>query len=377
MLEKLVAFDTVSHKSNLELIAFVEAYLASHGVEAHRVYNADKTKASLHAFIGPQTDGGVVLSAHTDVVPVEGQTWCSDPFRLCEKGGKLFGRGSADMKGFAGTVLASVPDFLSADLRKPIHIALSYDEEVGCLGAPDMIADMLRVGPLPQLAIVGEPSGMKTVTGHKGIIVLKTRVKGFPVHSSQLDRGVSAISIAARLITWLDSKTLENRSRALPGCLFDPPYSTLHCGVISGGCAHNITAEYCDFTTDIRTLPEETGEDWVALYRQFIDTAVLPDMRRISVMCDIELEEIANVPALKPEMDGPAEHLVRSLTGDNTENHVVFATEGGQFQNAGISTVVCGPGSIDQAHQADEYVEVSQIQDCAHFLKKLTQRLSD
>nr|WP_256372764.1 acetylornithine deacetylase [Roseibium sp. RKSG952] len=376
MLERLVAFDTVSHKSNLDLIAFVEDYLAEHGVETRRVYNDDGDKAALHAVIGPKVDGGVVLSAHTDVVPVAGQNWDTDPFRLTEKDGRLYGRGSADMKGFAATVLAHVPHFLASDLKQPIHIALSYDEEVGCLGAPRMIEDMISSGPRPATAIVGEPSLMKTVTGHKGVTVLKTRIKGFPVHSSKLDQGVSAISVAARLISWLDGKTAENKAKASPDCLFDPPYTTLHSGMISGGSAHNITAEHCEFVTDIRTLPEETCEDWHARYKNFITTEVLPAMRAVSPDCQVNIDVAANVPALKPEQNGAAEQFVRSITGDNSENAVVFATEGGQFQAASISTVVCGPGSILQAHQANEYIEITEIEKCSRFLMKLAGRLA-
>jgi acetylornithine deacetylase len=375
MLEKLISFNTVSDRSNLDLIAFVEDYLGQLGVQCERVPNETGEKASLHARIGPEVDGGVVLSAHTDVVPVEGQNWSRDPFTAWEADGRLYGRGAADMKGFAATVLAKVPDFLSADLKVPVHIALSYDEEVGCFGAPPLIQDFLAKGPKPEFAIVGEPTNMKVVTGHKGIAVLRTRIKGLPVHSSQLHRGVSAISVAAKLISWLDGKTAENKAKSDPDCGYEPPYTTLHCGTISGGQAHNITAEHCEFMTDIRLLPSESAANWISAYKTFIQTEVLPGMQAISPDCGVEVQELANVPGLKAEQEGLAETVARRLTGDNARNLVVYATEGGIFQDHGLSTVVCGPGSIDQAHQADEYIELSELDRCSAFLDRLIKAL--
>lgn len=376
MLAKLVSFNTVSDRSNLELVDFIADYLEGHGVETTRVPDATGQKASLHAVIGPRVDGGVVLSAHTDVVPVDNQDWTSDPFTLRETDGKLFGRGSADMKGFAACVLADVPKMLASGLARPVHIALSYDEEVGCFGAPPMIERMLADGPRPEAVFVGEPSSMQVVTGHKGIAVLKTTVHGHPVHSSLLHRGVSAISVAAKLISWLDARTAENKAKADPACLFDPPYTTLHCGVIKGGAAHNITAPECEFLTDIRTLPDESGEDWLDRYKAYIAEEILPSMQAVEESCHIEIERLANVPGLNPETNGAAESLARQLTGDNGTHVVVFASEGGQFQEQGLSTVICGPGSIDQAHQADEFIEIAELNKCSAFLDSLYQRLS-
>ncbi|MCK7615628.1 acetylornithine deacetylase [Roseibium sediminicola] len=376
MLEKLISFNTVSDRSNLDLIAFVAEYLSSWGVTAHSVKDPTGQKAALFAMIGPEIEGGTVLSAHTDVVPVEGQSWSHDPFTAWEEDGRLYGRGAADMKGFAATILAKVPDFLKADLRVPLHIALSYDEETGCDGARRMIPHMLDRVPRPARVIVGEPTSMKVVTGHKGITVLKTRITGHPVHSSQLHRGVSAISVAAKLIGWLDGKTAENRAKADPECPFEPPYTTLHCGTITGGQAHNITAPSCEFVTDIRMLPGEAPADWVNAYRRFVDTEVLPGMRAVSALCDVEITELANVPGLGEEPDGLAEATARRLTGDNARNVVVYATEGGLFQHHGLSTVVCGPGSIDQAHQPDEFIELEQLDRCAAFLDRLVDGLS-
>jgi len=371
MLAKLVSFNTVSDRSNLDLIAFVEDYLSSHGVTATRVPDKTGEKAAIYATIGPNVDGGVVLSAHTDVVPVDGQNWTSDPFTLREQNGLLYGRGTADMKGFAATVLAKVPNFLASNLSKPIHIALSYDEEVGCFGAPPMIRAMLAEGPRPAAVIVGEPTNMKVVTGHKGIAVLRTRIQGHPVHSSQLHRGVSAISAAVRLISWLDDQTAGNKAKADPDCPFEPPYTTLHCGTIQGGKAANITAQTCEFMTDIRLLPGEDMTAWIDAYRTYAADQVLPDMHATSQDCRIDIEILANVPGLTEETDGTAERLVRQLTGDNASHVVVYATEGGQFQEHGLSTVVCGPGSIDQAHQADEFIELAELDRCAAFLDDL------
>ncbi len=371
MLAKLVSFNTVSSRSNLDLISFVEDYLSSHGVNSVRVPDETGEKAALFATVGPDTDGGIVLSAHTDVVPVEGQNWSKDPFTAWEQDDRLYGRGTADMKGFAATVLAKVPDFLGANLSKPVHIALSYDEEVGCFGAPPMIDAMIANGLQPKAVIVGEPTNMKVVTGHKGIAVLKTQVHGHPVHSSQLHRGVSAISAAVKLISWLDEKTAQNKARADRDCPFEPPYTTLHCGTIQGGKAHNITAQSCEFMTDIRLLPGENITEWIDAYRSFAKEAVLPEMQAISSDCRIDIDLVATVPGLAEETDGTAEQLVRRLTGDNGRHVVVYATEGGQFQEKGLSTVVCGPGSIDQAHQPDEYIELAELDRCAAFLDDL------
>lgn len=376
MLEKLISFNTVSSRSNLELITFVETYLGDLGISSARVPDETGTKAALHARVGPEVEGGVVLSAHTDVVPVAGQAWSQDPFAAWEEGGRLYGRGSADMKGFAATVLAKVPDFLNANLRRPIHIALSYDEEIGCFGAPPLVSDLLAREPRPAFAIVGEPTNMKVVTGHKGIAVFKTIIRGHPAHSSQLHRGVSAISAAAKLISWLDARTAENKANADPDCPFEPPYTTLHSGVIKGGEAHNITAEHCEFESDIRLLPGDSAETWIERYKAFAESDVLPDMLAISADCKITVEELANVPGLTEEADGLAEAEVRRLTGDNARNVVVYATEGGIFQEHGLSTVVCGPGSIDQAHQADEFIELTELDRCASFLDKLAVELS-
>lgn len=376
MLARLVGFPTVSDRSNLALIDFVRAYLGGHGIPATLVPDASGEKAALHAMIGPATDGGVVLSAHTDVVPTDGQDWTRDPFTLCEEGGRLYGRGTCDMKGFAALMLALVPDMKRAPLKRPIHLALSYDEEVGCFGAPPMIASLLNEGPRPETVIVGEPSGMKVITGHKGTGILRITVRGHPVHSSQWDRGVSAIATAARIIAWLDDRTRENQAAADRSLPLDPPFTTLHVGRIDGGTAANIVSASCVFLADIRSLPGEDLPLWRERLGRFVETELLPGMQAVHPDAGILIETVADVPALRQETGGAAETLARRLTGDNERQMVVYGTEAGQFQTAGLSAVVCGPGSIDQAHQPDEYIELAQLAAGQQFLEDLIRDLS-
>lgn len=371
MIDRLVSFPTISDDSNLELIEFVKDYLDGWGIKSNLVYNSEKNKANLYACVGPQVEGGIVLSGHTDVVPVEGQAWDTEPFSVVEKDGKLFGRGTADMKAFSAIGLSLVPEMLSADLKRPIYFALSYDEEVACLGAPDMIAEMGKNCPPARAVIVGEPTSLKTVTAHKAIVDVVTRVRGHEVHSSLIHTGVSAVMVAARLITWWEDRMMEGAARADTNSLFDPPYTTFHCGQISGGTAHNITAKDCWFVTDIRAMPDEDPHDHLNAYYEHLKTNVIPAIKAINPACDVETEVIADVVGLRQEENGAAENFVRSITGDNAKHAVAYATEGGQFQDGGYSTVVCGPGSIDQAHQPNEYIEVSQVEAGTQFLRKV------
>ncbi|MEM7379493.1 MAG: acetylornithine deacetylase [Pseudomonadota bacterium] len=375
MLEKLVAFPTVSSETNLPLIEFVEDYLNGHGVQCHRVPDETGLKSSLFANIGPDVAGGVVLSGHTDVVPVEGQPWTTDPFTVVERDGKLFGRGTCDMKGFNAIGLALVPDMLAAGLKKPIQIALSYDEEVGCVGAPPMIAAMRSTLAPADAVVVGEPSLMRMVNGHKGSIGLETHVRGYEVHSSLVHTGVSAVMVAAKLIDWHSERMTENRAAADPTSPYTPPWTTLHVGIVKGGTAGNITARDCHFTTDIRLVPGESADDWYARYRAFADT-LEAGMQAIHPDTGIDIRRRHGVPACRTEANSEAEMLVRRLTGDNSEAVVSYGTEAGQFQDEGYATVICGPGSIEQAHQADEFIEVAQLEAGTHFVKKLIAELS-
>jgi acetylornithine deacetylase len=381
MLARLVAFPTVSRDSNLALIDFVEAYLSGLGVASRRVPSPCGTKANLHCLIGPAVDGGVVLSGHTDVVPVDGQAWTRDPWTLAEEGGRLYGRGTVDMKGFVALCLAAVPRMLAADLKRPIIIALSHDEEVGHLGVDAMIRDMEAAFPRPSAVLVGEPSSMQVVTQHKGGLGLRTHVRGYEVHSSRVHQGVSAITAAARLVVWHAEQLAANlaAARALgadaPGALFEPPCTTLHNGIIQGGTAVNITAKDCWFVTDIRTLPEDDPDAWLARYRAACDV-VQADMQAIHPDTGIDIEVRHNLSGMRREADGAAEALARQLTGDNAEHAVSYGTEASNFQRAGHSVCVIGPGSIEQAHQPDEYISVAEFEAGAAFLNRLIDRLA-
>ncbi len=381
MLGRLVAFPTVSRDSNLDLVEFTRAYLAGHGIESRLVPNAEGTKANLYAQIGPDVAGGVVLSGHTDVVPVDGQSWTTDPFRLTEKGGNLYGRGSCDMKGFCATALALVPEMVAADLKRPIQLALSYDEEVGCRGVGSMIAEMRETMPPAEAVIVGEPTMMEVVTAHKGGVGLWTTVKGFEVHSSLMHTGVSAVMTAARLIGWHDEANREARARAEAAdrsdvrFLFEPPFSTFHCGVIEGGTAANITAKHCRFSTDMRVVSSEDADDWFAAYRARVEE-VEREIRAVRPEAGIELEIRFRNNGLRPETAGAAEALARAITGDNAPHAVSYGTEAGFFQDAGYSVVVCGPGSIEQAHQPDEFIASEQLDRGADFMRRLIGRLA-
>lgn len=379
LLEKLVSFPTVSRDSNLDLIDWVEEYLAHFGIVATRVPNPDGTKASLYAHAGPQVAGGVILSGHSDVVPVDGQAWDTDPFVVTEKDGKLYGRGTCDMKGFDALALWALVEAHVHGVNRPLQFALSYDEEIGCTGAPPMIDHMRASGmPIAELVIVGEPSMMKTVTGHKGSAGFRTHVKGFEVHSSLMHTGVSAIMEAARLIDWANQMNVRNQARPPSDndAIFEPPFTTVHVGTISGGTAHNITAADCHFNLDFRCVPSETPDDWRDAYFARIKE-IEQDMQAVHPDTRIEVEQYFHIPGLKPEKGGAAEALVRKLTGDNGTHVVSYGTEAGQFQERGYSAVVCGPGDIAQAHQPNEFLSIAQLDEGAMFMSRLLSHLKE
>lgn len=379
MLARLVAFPTVSSRSNLDLVDFAAGHLAGLGARVLRMPDATGEKASIVAQIGPDLPGGVVLSGHSDVVPVDGQAWTSDPWTLTERDSRLYGRGTCDMKGFCALALALAPEMAAAPLRRPILIALSHDEEVGCIGAPPMIESMLAQLPRPEAVIVGEPSMMQVVTGHKAGLLLDTRVRGHEVHSSAIHRGVSAVMTAARLVTWLTDAMETSRAAAEAGTggdpAFDPPWTTTHVGVIAGGTAHNITAKDCRFLASFRILPDEDADDWEARYRAEAERLAAAN-REIHPDTGITVSRTNLVPGCVPERDGAAERLVRAITGDNGRHVVSYGTEAGQFQDRGLSSVICGPGSIEQAHQADEFISVAQLEAGERFLRGLIARLA-
>jgi acetylornithine deacetylase len=372
VLERLVAFPTVSRDSNLALVDWLEGYLTGHGIECHRHWNEDRQKAALMAHAGPRVEGAVVLSGHSDVVPVDGQDWTTDPWTVVERNGRLYGRGTCDMKGYVALSVWALVRAQKMGVRRPVQLALSYDEEVGCTGAPPMIETMGKVLPKGAAALIGEPSNMKIITGHKGGTGFHVHVKGFEVHSSLLPDGVSAIMEGARLIGWVNDRNAEIQAHEPTpvAATFYPPFTTLHVGMISGGTAHNITAADCRFAVEMRVVP---GEDVEAHARTFEAEAARMDaqLKAQRPEAGVHLERFFGVPALVPEADGEAEAISRRLTGDNATGVVSYGTEAGQFQEAGYSAIVCGPGDIAQAHQPDEYLEVSEFEAGQRFMERL------
>jgi acetylornithine deacetylase len=376
VLADLVGFDTTSRDSNLDLIAYVEALLEKNGITSRRVPNADGTKTNLMAIIGPHVEGGVALSGHTDVVPVDGQAWTSDPFVLTRKGPRLYGRGTSDMKSFLALTLAAVPDMVEADLKKPLYVAFSYDEEVGCLGAPDMIAEFAKLEPPPAVVVVGEPTNMQAISGHKGIASFRVTVTGREAHSSLTHMGVSANMAAIRLMNSLITLSDRLEREFDPASLFLPKGATLTIGQVNGGTAVNILARECVFIFDLRTPP---GMDPFAILTDFMAEAEAMDaaLKARAPEAGVKVEARSLTPAFAPELDGKAEALARAIAGDNGPMRVApYAAEAGQFQGAGFSTVICGPGSIDQAHQPDEFIEISQIERGAEFMVRLVEEMS-
>ncbi|MBF9031562.1 acetylornithine deacetylase [Rhodobacterales bacterium HKCCE3408] len=376
ILDRLVAFPTVSRDTNIPLVDWVEEYLSGFGIACHRDYDETGQKASLFAHVGPEVDGGVILSGHTDVVPVDGQDWTYDPFAVTEADGKLFGRGTCDMKGFDALALSLVAPALKRGLKRPLQICLSRDEEIGLAGAPGMLEAMVGTIPKAELAIIGEPTRMQIINGHKGGVGFDVHVKGFEVHSSLQHTGVSAVMEGAKLIQWANEMNEANAAAADPANGFIPPWTSLHVGMISGGTAHNITAKDCRFVLTARVIPTESNADWAARIEEAAEL-ISEGMRAIHPRAEIELTPKWDVPGLKPEDDGAAEALVRRLTGENGQGVVSFGTEAGQFQDAGYSSVVCGPGNIEQAHQPDEYITIDQFRQGEAFMARLLDHLCE
>lgn len=372
MIEALVAFDTTSRNSNLELIRFVTDYLDSHDVAWELIPNADGSKANLFATVGPDVPGGVVLSGHTDVVPVDGQDWHSDPFTVKERDGRLHGRGTCDMKSFLATALAMVPTFLERRPKRPIHLALSYDEEIGCVGVVPMIGWLAARVNRPRAVIVGEPTNMTVVNANKGISSFRTTVRGHEVHSSLVDSSVNAVLVAADLIAFLNRLAAEMRERPDTRGIFDPPYTTISVGRIEGGTAVNITARECSFLWEYRALPEQDDGEIVRRFNAFADE-MLPALKSRAAAADIVTEQLSRAPGLRAEEGSPAETLALYLAGQNETHTVAYAAEAGLFQSIDLPTVICGPGDIAQAHQPDEFIELSQVEACERFLRRLAE----
>lgn len=373
-LSRLIAFDTTSRHSNLALIHDCADYLESLGLKPWLSHNADQSKANLFATIAAadgNTEGGLILSGHTDVVPTDGQAWQSDPYRADIREGRLYGRGSADMKGFIAAVLAAAPAMVQAGLKRPLHIALSYDEEIGCLGAPVMIAELQKRGLTPEHCIVGEPTSMRMVVAHKGIHTFRCAVHGKAAHSSLTPQGVNAIEYAAKLIVFINELAGRLKARYDTDPDYDVPFSTLSVNTIAGGIAGNIVPQLCEFEFDYRNLPHMSPADITAPIEAHIREVLQPQMQAVDAACRIDMRHGENVPAM-PEAEAALLHdLITQLVEDSSRLKVAYATEGGQFQQAGIPTVICGPGNIEQAHKADEFVELSQLARCDAFLHKL------
>lgn len=378
-LTRLIGFDTVSRHSNLALIEDVQSYCEQLGLQVNLTFNDEKNKANLFVTVlagknADILDGGLVLSGHTDVVPVDGQDWTSNPFKAEIRGDKLYGRGSCDMKGFIACAVNLLPQAAklskAGQLKRPLHLALSFDEEVGCLGAPLILADLKARGITPDYCIVGEPTLMTMVVAHKGIAVYRCRVHGKSAHSSLIHQGVNAISYASRLICYVDSLAEKLSQRDDNDPLFDVPFSTLSVGTIQGGTATNIVPNLCEFTFDYRNLPHMTQEEVIAPIKHKIEQ-ITEQMQARAPETSIELLQEEGVPAMTDSTNDELQQLIAALTGDNERHKVAYATEGGQFTNAGIPTIICGPGSIEQAHKADEFVALSEIERCDGFLQKL------
>jgi acetylornithine deacetylase len=375
LLAKLVSFPTVSLDTNLPLIYFVRDYFAQHGIDSLVIPNEDGTKAGLIAQVGPNVVGGVALSGHSDVVPVEGQDWTTDPWTLVEKSDRLYGRGTCDMKGFVALAMAAMVKANLMDLQRPLQFALSRDEEIGLLGAPDVANGLLNHFAKVDAVIVGEPTEMKVVTGHKSCDDLQFHVRGYEVHSSRLHEGVSAVMCAARFVEWVRQQNIESQDKipSATAVLYDPPFTTLHVGKINGGTADNITAKDCYFSIDLRCVGDERTEDWLVKIQQQIDT-IEAEMKAVHPDAFFNIH-VMRGPAVVPEVEGQAEALARLLTGDNGSHTVSYGTDGGHFQKQGFSVVVCGPGSIAQAHKPDEFIELSEFNAGTMMLERLLENL--
>lgn len=369
MLAKLIGFDTTTRLSNIPLIEFVEHYLDEYKIPHIRV-DYENGKTNLFATIGPDIVGGIVLSGHTDVVPVDGQVWRSDPFVMDERDGHLYGRGTADMKGFIACALSLVPKFKAMNLKRPIHLALSCDEEVGCKGVRPLVAHMRDHLKKPRAVIVGEPTSMKVVNAHKSAVTFSTEVRGRAGHSSLTHQGVNAIMVAADLIGEMNRIRSDLIAEGDPTGRFDPPYSTIHVGVIGGGTAKNIIPQDCSFQWETRLLPK-IDPTLVPFRLEKFAKSLEPAMKMVAPESGIATTKTNEVPGLAPEQNSEAEHLALHAAETNSTHAVSYCTEAGLFQAIGIPTVICGPGNIEQAHKPDEFVSIAQIEMCEKFILNL------
>lgn len=372
LLKTLIGFDTTSFKSNLNLIKFIENYLNQYKIKSELVYDETKNKANLFATIGPNSSGGIVLSGHTDVVPVANQKWDSDPFQLIEKDQKLYGRGTSDMKSFIGLVLSRVPKIVEKKLSKPIHLAFSYDEEIGCVGVHGLLDLIEKKSIKPEFCIVGEPTSMEVVIGHKGKHAYSVKVEGLACHSGQAPFGVNAINYASKLIAYIDKL---NKEKSINGPFdndYEVPHTTFHTGLIKGGAILNIVPDLCEFEFEVRNLIKDDPLQLVKKIKDYANQKLIKDMHKVSSKTGISFNEKVNYPALDMSEDIDLVKKIKELLGNNIHKKVVYGTEAGLFKNrSNIPTIVCGPGSIDQAHKPNEFISIEQISRCSKFLDNL------
>ncbi len=376
-LNRLVGFDTTSANSNLNLMNYVSNYLSEYGISSELIYDSVKSKANLYATIGPREKSGIMLSGHTDTVPVTGQNWATPPYQLTKDADRYYGRGTADMKSFIAVVLARVPDFKAAKLHTPIHLAFSYDEEIGCVGVRGLIEKLHEAPYRPFACIVGEPTSMKVARSHKGKIAVRVVVRGKACHSGVAPKGVNAINYAARLITWLESMALTKAIEGPYDVDHEIPHTTLHTGVINGGNALNIVPDHCEFAFEIRNISREDPQHLLKAFSDFAQS-ISDEMQENNADCGVKVEVTAEYPGLSTGTDEDVVSFVEKLA-DCTENAKIgFGTEGGLFSEIlQIPTVVCGPGSMEQGHKPNEYVEVSQLEQCDQFMARLLNALSE
>ena len=373
MIRKLVSFDTTSRESNLALIEFARDWLDSFDIKSELVFDGPRRKASLFATIGPADTAGIMLSGHSDVVPVDGQDWHSEPFKATEKDGRLYARGSSDMKSFIAVALALVPEFTAAKLKTPVHLGITYDEEIGCLGVRPLIAALAKRPVRPRLCIIGEPTMMQPVVANKGKRSYACRVRGHESHSALAHAGVNAVEAAAEIVAHIKAMARQRRREGPFDRDFMPPYSTIHVGTIHGGTALNIVARDCRFEFEIRDLPGDDAEAVRAEIERFAQ-GLLPEMQAVSRETGIAFDELNVTPALSTAPDAEITQLAQALSGANATGKVSYTTEGGLYQRAGIPTVICGPGSIEQAHRPDEFVALDQVKQCEAFMHRLLER---
>jgi acetylornithine deacetylase len=376
MIGRLVSFDTTSRNSNLALIDFVRDYLDGWGIASELVFDAERRKANLYATIGPDDRGGIVLSGHTDVVPVDGQPWESDPFLMKEAEDRLYGRGTCDMKSFVAVALALVPEFLDRGLKMPVHFAFSYDEEVGCLGVRELLAELRRRPVKPRGCIVGEPTLMRPVIAHKGRKSMRCHIHGKEAHSALTHEGVNAVEVAAEIVAYLRSMARRKREHGPFDPDFTPPYTTIHTGVIKGGTALNIVPRDCLLEFEFRNIPGDDLEALAAEVRRYAEATLLPEMQRVSAATGIVFEEINTTRGLVTSPDEEIVHLAQRLSGANALGKVSYGTEAGLFQAEDIPTVICGPGSMEQGHKPNEFVSLEQVRACEAFMRRLMDHLA-